>query len=71
MKLPEIEQEALALNERDRTALVLALLEAYSPPPTDVSDEEAIRRDEELENGAVQSLPHDEFVRRVREDRDR
>ena len=71
MKLVEIEQEALALNEQDRTALVLALMEAFSAPLTETSDEEAIQRDQELETGGVKPLTHDEFVSRVREDRGR
>jgi hypothetical protein len=39
------------------------------PPGTNVSDEEAARRDAKLDNGEVEELSHDEFVRRVKRER--
>ena len=69
MKLPEIEQEALALNEQERAALVLTLMDTLPVPALEVSDEEAMRRDEELESGIVTPLTHEEFSRTVRETR--
>jgi hypothetical protein len=53
MKLQEIEREALGLSERERAQLVLSL----------------VRRDAELETGSVEPMLHEEFVRRVREER--
>ena len=69
VKLPEIEQEALLLSDRERAALAATLIETLPPPVFEISDEEAMRRDAELESGAVKALEHDEFVRRVREAR--
>jgi hypothetical protein len=69
MKLPEIAEEALSLNEQERAALALTLMDTLSAASLEISDEEAIRRDKELENGTVAPLTHEEFVRRVQEAR--
>lgn len=71
MKLQEIEREALALGESDRAALILSLMETLPAPGSDVGDEEALRRDEEMGSGKVVPISHEEFVRRVGESRDR
>ncbi len=71
MKLQDIEQEALSLTPQDRAALVLSLLDTLDVPGTDISDEEVLRRDSDLESGAVEPMLHEEFVRRVQEDRRR
>jgi hypothetical protein len=71
MKLEEIEQEALGLSEQDRAELVLSLMRTLVAPESDVTDEEAFRRDVELESGSVEPLLHEEFVRRVRQERGR
>ncbi len=69
MKLKEIEQEARALPERERADLVCRLLETLPPPSIDVSDEVVIERERELDNGDVQVLSHEEFIRRVQKAR--
>ena len=69
MKLQEIEQEALALTEPERAELVISLMDTFTAPETGVPDEEALRRDAELENGTVAPMLHEEFVRRVEDGR--
>ena len=71
MKLQQIEQEALGLNEGERAELVLSLMRTLAAPGSDITDEEASRRDAELEAGTVAPMLHDEFVRRVQEERGR
>ena len=71
MTLNEIEQEAIALPERQRADLVCKLLETLPPAGIDVSDEEVVSRDRELESGEVEALSHEEFVRRVQAERGR
>jgi hypothetical protein len=71
MKLQEIEKEAIALPEGQRVDLVCKLLDTLPPAGTDVSDEEVAARERELESGAVESLSHEEFIRRIRADRGR
>ena len=71
MSLKEIEREALALSERDRTALIAALLDTLPDAGSDVSDEEVLQRERELDSGTVEPLSHEEFVRRVQSERGR
>ena len=71
MKLAEIEREALALTEGERAALATKLLDILPPPGTDVSDDEVERRERELESGLVAAISHEEFVRRVQQERGR
>ena len=71
MNLAEIEQEALGLSEADRAALVLALMASLKAPGSEISDQEVVEREHELESGDVTPMLHDEFVKRVREDRGR
>ena len=70
MKLAEIEQEALALSERERALLAAKLLDTLPPPGLDISDAEVARREQELESGQVTGILHDEFVRRVERERE-
>jgi len=71
VSLKEIEREALALSESDRTALIAALLDTLPDAGSDVSDEEALKRERELDSGAVEAISHEEFVRRVQSERGR
>ncbi|HYG36881.1 MAG TPA: addiction module antitoxin RelB [Clostridia bacterium] len=71
MKLRDIEQEALRLSERERAELVLSLMRTLASPGSDITDEEVVRRDAELEAGDVEPMLHEEFVRRVRKERGR
>jgi hypothetical protein len=71
MKLAEIEQEALALPDRARASLVAKLLGTLPPPGTNVPDEEVEQREREMDSGQVAAISHQEFVRRVQEQRGR
>ena len=71
MKLAEIEQEAMALTDRERASLAAKLLDTLPPPGSTVSDEEVDRREQELESGRVTAISHEEFVRRVQQERGR
>ena len=71
VKLQDIEREALELSESDRAELVLSLMRTLAAHGADVTDEEVSRRDGELEAGSVEPMLHDEFVRRVRDERGR
>jgi hypothetical protein len=65
MDAQQIEDEALALPESARAGLVCRLLQTLPPSAFEVSDEEVLQRDLELESGRVEPLSHEEFVRRV------
>jgi len=71
MKLAEIEQEALALPDRERASLVAKLLNTLPLPGTEVSDDEIEQRERDLESGRVTAISHEEFVRQVGQERRR
>ena len=71
MTLKDIEQEALGLSETERAELILSLMRTLGMPEAEIEDDEVFRRDAELENGSVEPMLHEEFVRRVREKRGR
>jgi hypothetical protein len=71
MSLAEIEKQALALSEKERARLVTSLLEMLPPPGAEISDEEVLQRDADLENGHAKEISHEEFVRRVEQERRR
>ena len=70
MSLPEVEKEALALDERDRFRLVASLIETL-PADCEVSDEEVLKRDTELSSGQAEEMSQEEFLRRVEAERGR
>jgi hypothetical protein len=71
MKLAEIEQEALALPDRERASLAAKLIGTLPFPEAEVSDEEVERREKDLESGRVAAISHEEFVHRVERERRR
>ena len=71
MKLAEIEQEAMSLPAGARASVAAKLLDTLPPAGTDVADEEVEQRERELESGLVTAISHQEFARRVQEQRGR
>jgi hypothetical protein len=71
VKLTEIEQEALALSETEHASLATKLLDTLPPPGTEVSDEEADRREREMASREAEPISREEFIRRVQQGRDR
>jgi hypothetical protein len=69
MSFLEVEQEALALSDKERARLAVSLLDTLPAPGAEISDEEVWQRDADLESGKVTEISHDEFVRRVERDR--
>ena len=70
MSLAEVEKQALALNESERARLAASLLETL-PPEVELSDEEVLQRDADLDSGRAEEISHEEFVRRVEQERRR
>ncbi|HCN79308.1 MAG TPA: hypothetical protein DIT13_19255 [Verrucomicrobiales bacterium] len=54
-------KEASKLDLPDRAELVTSLLEDLDPEPHDVSDEEVLKRLEELKSGKVKGISKEEF----------
>jgi hypothetical protein len=65
MDAKQIEDEALALPESLRAGLVCRLIQSLPPSDLEVTDEEALQRDREMETGAIEPLAHEDFVRRI------
>jgi hypothetical protein len=70
MSLAEVEKQAFALSENERARLAASLLETL-PPDTEISDEEVLQRDADAESGRAEEISHEEFVRRVEQERRR
>ena len=60
--LQKIEQAAVVLSAEDRASLVAYLLNTLDVPEYDVSDEDVMRRDEELDSGKQVAISHAEFL---------
>lgn len=57
----ELLKEASKLDRIDRAELISSLLEDLDPNPHYVTDEEAMRRLEDLKSGRVKGLSDEEF----------
>jgi hypothetical protein len=68
MNLAEVQKQALALSENERAQLAASLLETL-PPEVEISDEEVLQRDADLDSGRADEISHEEFVRRVEQER--
>lgn len=73
MNIDQITSEALRLSSQDRAILAETIWESLEDPyllSSDISDEEAIilakQRDDEIERGDVDPLPHRELMNRLR-----
>ena len=71
MSVADVEQIAMKLSEKDRAHLAAALLESLAAHCLEHADDEAERRDRELDSGEVAEIGYDEFVKRVEAERRR
>jgi len=71
MSLAELQKEALGLSETERSVLALSLLETLGPLEPELSDDEVLQRDSDLESGRTAEISHEEFIRRVESERGR
>jgi hypothetical protein len=69
MSLAELRKQALDLPENERALLAASLLETLPPIETEVSDEQALQRDADLDSGLATEISHEEFARRVKSER--
>ena len=65
MSNAELKSAVLALPEREREELAAMLVATLSEVAV-VTDEEALLRDRQLDEGTVQELSHPEFLERLR-----
>ena len=69
MSLAEVERIALELPEKDRTLLAATLLQSVAPEFLDHAEDEAERRERELEAGTVEEISYEELLKRVNAER--
>lgn len=74
MKYDQIAPEALKLPARERAFLAASLWESIEDPfevPVDFDDEAALNlaeeRDQEIESGRVQAIPHQDLMQRLKQ----
>lgn len=60
-QVAELLKEASKLDPQERAELISSLLEDLDPAPYWVSDEEALRRLDDLKSGKVKELSEEEF----------
>lgn len=70
MSLAEIQEQALALPEDERARLIASLVETL-PPDVQLSDDEVLQRDADLDAGRAEEISQHEFIRRVENERRR
>ncbi len=60
-QVTELLKAAAKLDQMERSELISSLLEDFEPYFHDVSDEEAVKRFEDLKSGKVKGLSEEEF----------
>ena len=63
--LADVQLQAAELSAEDRGSLIAYLVHSLPDAPLGPDDEELKRRIEEVENGEVELLSHEEFLREV------
>lgn len=63
--LSEVTKQADTLSLEDKAGLVSHILDSLPDAPTGPDDDEALRRDEEMNSGEVQPISHEQFLSEV------
>lgn len=63
--LSEVTKQADTLSLEDKVGLVSHILDSLPDAPTGPDDDEALRRDEEMNSGEVQPISHEQFLSEV------
>lgn len=66
--LVALQKQADELSQEDRESLLAYLIHGLPGAPEGPDDDEVLRRDAELESGAVKAISHEEFLRQVGRD---
>ncbi len=65
VQLVDIQKQAKELSQEDREGLVAFLLHGFTGAPSGPDDEEVLRREAEMDSGAVEPISHAEFLAQV------
>jgi RecB family endonuclease NucS len=65
VSLLDVQKQASALTFEEKEGLLAFLIHELPSPPVGSDDFEVIRREEEMNTGAVELLSHEEFLKQV------
>ncbi|MFK7909134.1 MAG: hypothetical protein AB8F34_00885 [Akkermansiaceae bacterium] len=65
VKLLEVQKQAAELSSEDKEGLLAYLIHELPDPVRGADDAEVLRREEEMDSGAIQPISHEEFLNQV------
>ena len=63
--LIEVQKSADSLSQEDKAGLVAHLLASFPSAPLGPNDVEVDKRDIDMDNGIVEPISHDQFLREI------
>jgi len=65
VSLLDVQKQADALSFEEKEGLLAYLIQALPAPSKWADDAEVLRREEEMDSGAVELISHEEFLKQV------
>jgi hypothetical protein len=65
VKLADVQKQVLGLSFEEKEGLLAFLIHELPAPLLGADDEEVLRREEEMDSGAVTAISHEEFLKAV------
>ena len=65
VRLADVQKQAAELSFEEKEGLLAFLIHELPGPLSGADDEEVLRREEEMDSGAVEAISHEEFLNRV------
>lgn len=65
VKLVAVQKQVVELSFEEKEGLLAFLIHELPGPFSGPDDEEVLRREEEMDSGAVAAISHEEFLQRV------
>ena len=65
VRLMDVQMQAAELSMEEKESLLAFLIHELPSPPPGANDDEVLRREEEMDSGAVEVISHEEFLSQV------
>ncbi|MGL4401548.1 MAG: hypothetical protein ACRCXD_16925 [Luteolibacter sp.] len=65
VKLADVQKQVVELSSEEKEGLLAFLIHELPGPFSGTDDEEVLRREEEMDSGAVAAISLEEFLKRV------
>jgi signal transduction histidine kinase len=65
VRLMDVQKQAAELSFEEKESLLAFLIHELPAPLSGADDEEVLRREEEMDSGAVEAISHEEFLNQV------